>query len=169
MWPWKRRYSLEELAAVVVLLVRSEKSVNRLVEATQGATSLGRAELAWEVVVLCFFYARVAIMANLREYRPAIEVLHRVFFEALQRDRGMTETQMAELENWMASRISDYTKALNSAMQEGGDIPLRVGVKFAEFAGLPGYGLESLQASLGAAAVGVGVKELLESVRIVVR
>jgi len=74
---------------------------------------------------------------------------------------------MAELENWMASRISDYTEAFNSA--SGGDSVMKVGFKFAEFAGLPKYSVESLQASLGGGAVGVGVKKMLESVRLVVR
>src|SRR3989304_3474490 len=115
----KREYSLRELADATVTLILNKDARDPLVESVQRFTQLEPAQISWEVIALRFFYARMAFMLNFAEWRPAIDTLHVAFFEAIQRANRSTNEEMAELENWLHSRISGYTEAFNSRTGSG--------------------------------------------------
>jgi hypothetical protein len=159
--------TLEELAQFALGLVFREEFVDKFVEVVQKGSSLSAGQLSWEVIVLRFFYARGAIMQNLQDFRPAIDALHRMLFEAILKQVG--SAGMAEAEEWIESRISAYTEAFNSTGDPPADRILAVGSKFSEFLGLdkavkhtPEYVLESMSQAL----VHNGVRDFLMKYRI---
>ena len=74
-------------------------------------------------------------MQNLKDFRPAIDVLHRMLFEAISKQSETAE--MDEIEDWIESRVSAYSESFNATTGEpSADRILAVGRKFSEFIGL---------------------------------
>ena len=167
---FRRKCSLAELAAFCVALIFSEEVLAESEKGLRLCNPESPNRLSWELIVFRFFWARVGILANLHDFRPALDVLHLQFFEGIREaNASVTRDDLASLEEFVHGRITEYERLFNETVGAGERL-IKVGFQFGRFIGL---GSESQVSAIPYvaphASVYKTVTDFLNSVRVVVR
>ncbi len=133
MW-FKKKVPLDEAIDGCLMLLRERAFLLRSLNDLEKMSSRKRVDLEWELIMLRFFFLRVAIMNSQSEWKIIIDRLHFRFLTNLQQHHKMTNRKMAALEHEFEKRIQAYSEAWNEVTGSVADKMNTLGRIFCHFA-----------------------------------